>query len=146
MSQFVIGIDLGTTNCGVAFADASQATDPLAMPPVHLQPVPQLVNAGEVREEDLLPSALYLPDEKDFPPGSTDLPWDSDPGIVVGTLALKRGVERTNRLVTSAKSWLSHTGVDRTAELLPLNAPEGTRKVSPVEASRRYLDHIRKAW
>lgn len=146
MSQFVIGIDLGTTNCGVAYADASQINDPLAMPPVQLQNVPQLVNPGEVRQEPLLPSSLYLPDEKDFPQGTTELPWGGQAGVVVGALAHKRGVERTNRLVTSAKSWLSHTGVDRTAELLPLNAPEGTQKVSPVEASRRYLEHIRGAW
>ncbi|MBI4904080.1 MAG: Hsp70 family protein [Acidobacteria bacterium] len=146
MSQFVIGIDLGTTNCGVAYADASQISDPLSMPEVRLQPVAQLVNPGEVAAEALLPSSLYLPDEKDFPQGSTELPWGAEPGIVVGMLAQKRGVERSNRLVNSAKSWLSHTGVDRTSELLPLNAPEGTRRVSPLEASRHYLQHIRKAW
>ena len=145
-SRYVIGIDLGTTNCGVAFVDASQMEDPFHLPEVQLLAVPQLVNPGEVRDEPLLPSALYLPDEKDFPGGSLELPWESDASMVTGALALKRGTERSNRLVTSAKSWLSHSGVDRTAALLPLNAPEGTRKVSPVEASRRYLEHIRKAW
>ncbi|MBS1831033.1 MAG: Hsp70 family protein [Acidobacteria bacterium] len=145
-SRYVIGIDLGTTNCGVAFVDASQMDDPFHLPEVQLLSVPQLVNPGEVRDEPLLPSALYLPDEKDFPGGSLELPWESDASMVTGALALKRGTERSNRLVTSAKSWLSHSGVDRTAALLPLNAPEGTRKVSPVEASRRYLEHIRKAW
>ncbi len=63
-----------------------------------------------------------------------------------GALAQKRGVENAGRLVSSAKSWLSHTGVDRTAPLLPYNAPEGVRKISPVEASRRYLEHLRNAW
>lgn len=146
MSQFVIGIDLGTTNCGVAYADATQVGDPLSTPEVRLQPITQLVNPGDVSDEPLLPSSLYLPDDKDFPQGTTTLPWPSDPDYVVGTLAQKRGVERSNRLVNSAKSWLSHTGVDRTADLLPVNAPEGTRRISPVEASRRYLDHIRNAW
>lgn len=145
-NQYVIGIDLGTTNCGIACADTSQELDALSLPPVNLLPITQLVNPGEVRDEPLLPSALYLPDEKDFPEGSTTLPWDTEPDYVVGTLALKRGVERSNRLVTSAKSWLSHSGVDRTSQLLPLNAPEGTRRVSPLEASRRYLEHIRRAW
>jgi len=145
-SRYVIGIDLGTTNCGVAFVDASQMDDPFKLPEVQLLPVPQLVNPGEVRDEPLLPSALYLPDDKDFQGGSLDLPWPTDPSMVTGALALKRGTERSNRLVTSAKSWLSHSGVDRTAALLPLNAPEGTRKVSPVEASRHYLEHIRHAW
>ena len=51
-----------------------------------------------------------------------------------------------SRLVSSAKSWLSHAGVDRTAPILPLNAPEGVAKISPVEASRRYLEHLREAW
>src|SRR5262249_39041333 len=122
-NQYVIGIDLGTTNSGVAYADSTvHGADALSLPPVDLLSVTQLVNPGEVRPEPLLPSALYLPDEKDFPEGSTALPWSSDATFVVGTLALKRGVERSNRLVTSAKSWLSHSGVDRTSQLLPVNA------------------------
>ncbi len=143
--QYVIGIDLGTTNCGAAWADASLADDPLSRPEVQPLAIPQLVNAGEVREEALLSSMLYLPDEKDFPEGSLDLPWGKA-DAVVGALAVKRGVERPGRLVNSAKSWLSHGGVDRTAAILPLNPAEGTSKVSPLEASRRYLEHIRQAW
>jgi hypothetical protein len=146
MSKYVIGIDLGTTNCGVAYADSTRLEDPLSLPDVQMFAIPQLVNPGEVSDEPLLPSSLYLPDDKDFQGGSLDLPWPSDPGQIVGTLAHKRGVERANRLVASAKSWLSHSGVDRTSALLPLNAPEGTKKVSPVEASRAYLEHIRQAW
>ncbi|MCS7025290.1 MAG: Hsp70 family protein [Bryobacteraceae bacterium] len=144
--RYVIGIDLGTTNCGVAYVEPSQAADALHLPPVELQPVVQLVNPGEVAAQNLLPSALYLPDELDFPQGSIQLPWEQQPDFVVGVLAQRRGVERTNRLVTSAKSWLCHSGVDRTAPILPLNAPDGARKVSPVEASSRYLEHIRKSW
>jgi molecular chaperone DnaK (HSP70) len=144
--NLVIGIDLGTTNCAVAWADASHAAGPGAPPAVELFPVAQLVNPGEVREEPLLPSSLYLPDAKDFPEGTTTLPWDAAPSAVTGALAYKRGIERPGRLVTSAKSWLSHGAVDRSSDILPLNAPEGTPKVSPVEASRRYLEHIRGAW
>ena len=66
--------------------------------------------------------------------------------MVVGELAKKRGSENARRLVSSAKSWLSHTGVDRTSPILPPNAPEGVDRVSPVEASRRYLEHMRAAW
>jgi molecular chaperone DnaK (HSP70) len=108
--------------------------------------VPQLVNPGEVRDQPLLPSFLYLPGSSDFPAGSTALPWETSPDFVVGELAQKRGAEVASRLVSSAKSWLSHPGVDRTAPILPLNAPEGIAKVSPVEASRRYLEHLREAW
>jgi molecular chaperone DnaK (HSP70) len=143
-SKYVIGIDLGTTNCALAFAPES--ADPREQPPVVLFEVPQLVNPGEVRDEPLLPSFLYLPGPSDFPAGSTALPWDESPKYVTGALAQKRGAEVASRLVSSAKSWLSHAGVDRTAPILPSNAPEGVAKVSPVEASRQYLEHLREAW
>jgi hypothetical protein len=113
---------------------------------VQLLPVSQLENPGEVRDEGLLPSFLYLPGGSDFPAGTIALPWDEQRGYVVGRLAQKRGVENAGRLVSSAKSWLSHSGVDRTAPLLPFRAPEGVEKVSPVDASRRYLEHLREAW
>ena len=116
-----IGIDLGTTNCSLAYTHGEA---------VELLPIPQLVNPGETREEPLLPSFLFL---------------EGDPPIV-GVLAQKRGLENAGRLVSSAKSWLSHAGVDRTAAILPPNAPDGVPKVSPVEASRRYLSHLRDAW
>lgn len=116
------------------------------MPPVTVFSIPQLVNPGEVRDEPLLPSFLYIPGASDFPKGSTALPWDSSPRYVVGTLAQKRGTEVASRLVASAKSWLSHSGVDRTAAILPLNATEGVTKISPVAASERYLEHLRAAW
>ena len=57
---------------------------------------------------------------------------------MVGQLAQARGVENVSRLVSSAKSWLSHAGVDRTSLLLPPNAPDGVKKLSPIEASRAY--------
>ena len=143
-NQHVIGIDLGTTNCALAFAP--RGGDAREQPKVELFEVPQSVNPGEVRDEALLPSFLYLPGPADFPAGSIALPWDSSPEFVVGVLAQKRGAEVANRLVASAKSWLSHAGVDRTEPLLPVTAPEGVAKISPVEASRRYLDHLRQAW
>jgi molecular chaperone DnaK (HSP70) len=113
---------------------------------VQLMGIPQLVNPGEVRDEDLLPSFLYLPGAADFPPGTIALPWDEASHFVTGRLAQKRGVENAGRLVSSAKSWLSHSGVDRTAALLPFRAPEGVEKISPVEATRRYLEYLRHAW
>ena len=50
------------------------------------------------------------------------------------------------RLVTSAKSWLCHAGVDRSAGLLPWSAPPDVPRISPVEASARYLRHMVEAW
>jgi hypothetical protein len=125
---------------------AARAGDPREQPPVGLFEIPQLVNPGEVRDEPLLPSFLYLPGPPIFPPDPLRCRGTSSPQFVVGALAQKRGAEVANRLVSSAKSWLSHAGVDRTAPILPLNAPEGVAKISPVEASRRYLEHLRQAW
>ena len=145
-SQYVIGIDLGTTNCGVAFARADAIADPHRLPPVELFEIAQSTNPGEVRKEPLLPSFLYIPGAADFPPGSTALPWDPEPRYVAGELAKKRGAESAVRLVHSAKSWLSHSGVDRTAAILPLHLEDSPAKISPVEASKRYLQHLRAAW
>lgn len=144
--KYVIGIDLGTTNSALAFTEIQPGAGPLDIPKVDLFAIPQVVNPGEVREEGLLPSFLYLPGGSDFPAGSTALPWDATPDFVVGRLAQKRGVENAGRLVSSAKSWLSHGGVDRTAPILPWRAPEGVSKLSPVEAGRRYLEHMQSAW
>ncbi len=144
--QFVIGVDLGTTNSALAYAPLASIADPHELPGASLFSIPQVVNPGEVRDEPLLPSSLYVPAAVDFPEGSLELPWDSAGKFVVGYLAQKRGVENPGRLVSSAKSWLSHAGVDRTAPILPVNAPDGVKKLSPVEASLRYLDHMRRAW
>ncbi|MEZ5354859.1 MAG: Hsp70 family protein [Bryobacteraceae bacterium] len=101
---------------------------------------------NDVRPLPLLPSCLFLHGEADFPPESLGLPWNASPALVTGELARARGAEVPSRLVSSAKSWLSHSSVDRTSALLPLEAPEGVRRVSPVEASRHYLEHLREAW
>jgi hypothetical protein len=144
--RYVIGIDLGTTNSALSYVENRPDADLFALPKVEMLAIPQLVNPSEVRDEPLLPSFLYVPGANDFPAGATALPWDPQPETIVGRLAQKRGVENAGRLVSSAKSWLSHGGVDRTAPLLPFRAPEGVPKYSPVEASRRYLDHLRHAW
>ena len=144
VSRYAIGIDLGTTNCALAYTHL--ADNPADSPQVTLQPIPQLLNANEVGAEPLLPSFLFIPGERDFPQGSTALPWDPAPALVVGKLAQRRGAEVSSRLVSSAKSWLSYSSVDRTAAMLPLKAAEGIHRVSPVEASTAYLKHLRSAW
>ncbi len=141
--RYVIGIDLGTTNSALAYTELHAQSEQIEVQPML---IPQLTNPGEVRDEALLPSSLYIPGSRDFPAGSLALPWDADPQLVVGRLAQKRGAENSGRLVSSAKSWLSHAGVDRTAAILPVNAPEGVEKISPVDASTQYLLHLHKAW
>jgi len=140
-ARYSIGIDLGTTNCALAFTEL--AGDSAA---VGMAAIPQLVNANEVAPEPLLPSFLYIPGNNDFPAGSTALPWDENPRFVTGHLAQRRGAEISSRLVSSAKSWLSYSSVDRTAAMLPWKAAEGVPRISPVEASAEYLKHLRAAW
>ena len=142
-SKYIVGIDLGTTNTVLAYLD--QTIDEEEQH-VELQAVPQLINPGEVDEPPSLPSFLYVPGDLDFPSGSLALPWESAPEYVIGELARKRGAESPTRLVASAKSWLSHAAVNRSSPILPWGAPEEVPKVSPVEASARYLTYLRQAW
>jgi molecular chaperone DnaK (HSP70) len=143
MSQFIVGIDLGTTNSALAWAaqpaDAAEAE-------VQIFAIPQLTNPGEVTPLELLPSSLYIPGPGEFVEGTLALPWNAGPEFVIGTLARSRGVENATRLVNSAKSWLSNQNADPAQPLLPLTAPEGVPKISPLEASRQYLLHLRSAW
>jgi hypothetical protein len=143
-AKYIVGIDLGTTNSALAHCEV--AVEPPETAPIAIQPVPQLVNPNEVGDRTLLPSFLYLPGEVDFPKGSLALPWEREPRFVIGELARKRGAESPARLVASAKSWLCYAAVNRTAAILPWQAPEGVPKLSPVEASAQFLDHLRRAW
>lgn len=144
MPQFIIGIDLGTTNSALAYSSGEPSDSDHN--PVQLFRIPQLTNPGEVSELDLLPSSLYIPGEKEFVEGALALPWNQKPDYITGRLARTRGVENASRLVTSAKSWLSNQNADPTQPLLPLAAPEVIQKVSPLEASWQYLIHLRAAW
>src|SRR5262245_44481564 len=128
--RYIVGIDLGTTNSALAYLDYEISEETARS---EVRPVPQLVNAGEVEERSLLPSFLFLHGELDFPEGSLALPWDPNPQVVIGELARRRGAENPARLVASAKSWLSYRAVNRTAPILPWQAPEEVQKLSPLE-------------
>ena len=138
-ARWAIGIDLGTTNTALAhrplFGDA----------PVEVFGVPQLVQAAAVEPRPLLPSFLYLPHAAELPPGAAALPWGAGDGIV-GEWARALGAQTPVRLVGSAKSWLSHPTLDRRAASLPAGSPDEVPKVSPLDASARYLAHLRTAW
>ncbi|MDP6357122.1 MAG: Hsp70 family protein [Planctomycetota bacterium] len=139
-TRYVIGIDLGTTNCAVAYVDTTvEDAD------VQVLPIPQLVNPGEVQEKELLPSFVYLPGEHELPKGSLKLPWDEKRDYAVGALARQQGEQITGRMVASAKSWLCHKGVDRTADILPWGSDD-VDQISPLEASTRYLVHLHDTW
>ncbi|HEX4612382.1 MAG TPA: Hsp70 family protein [Urbifossiella sp.] len=144
MPRYLVGIDLGTTNSAVAYVDSKARN--LGGPKLHTFPVPQVTAAGQVADEPLLPSFLYLPGPHDLAPGAIDLPWKATPTEVVGVFARNHGAKVPGRLVSSAKSWLCHPGVDRTAPLLPWAAPPDVPRLSPLEVSARYLRHIVEAW
>jgi hypothetical protein len=137
-----VGIDLGTTNTALAHRPLGPETapgEPFA--------VPQLVRPGEVAARSLLPSFLYLPHPDELPPGAAALPWDADAaGEITGELARTLGAQTPIRLVSSAKSWLSHPTLDRRAATLPAGAPPEVPRISPLDASARYLAHLRAAW
>ena len=151
-SRYIVGIDLGTTNSVLAYIDAAAVSEDGPAPQPKVFRVPQVVQPGQVEPRELLPSFLYLAGPNDFPSRSLDLPWQGGQGrdYVVGELARQHGALVPMRLVSSAKSWLGHGGVDREAPLLPFQAPaegpDAVAKVSPVEASARYLRHLRDAW
>jgi len=144
-ARAILGIDLGTTHTALAWANAEDDDaapgSPRARPAV--MPIAQLVTPSALEARPLLPSFLYFAHESE---GAMALPWDETRRYAVGEHARSRGVEAPARLVSSAKSWLSHAGVDRRAPLLPLGAPEDIEKISPVEASWRYLEHLAEAW
>ena len=144
MSRFAIGIDLGTTNCALSWYDL-EATEPREWQQSIL-PIPQLVAPGTLEERLLLPSFLYLPSRAEFAEGTLAMPWDKKAAQVVGEFARSHGAKVPTRLVSSAKSWLSHAGVDRTSALLPWQAPPDVKTLSPVEASAAYLGHLAGAW
>jgi molecular chaperone DnaK (HSP70) len=116
--------------------------------------ITQVVGPGEIAERPTLPSFLLLPTENEVPPAQLQLPWSGPLKYAVGTFARERGAELPHRLVSSAKSWLCNPSIDRTAQVLPFrgaqreldDAMQGGERVSPVNASARYLAHLRAAW
>lgn len=142
--KYIIGIDLGTTHCAMAYAPGQVSEGEEAW--IKILDVPQVINPGEVKAQPLLPSFLFLPGSHDVPPGGLALPWDPKAEVAVGEFARKRGAEIPNRLISSAKSWLCHAGVNRTAPILPWDSPGDSKKLSPVDASAFYLKHLRDAW
>ena len=142
--RYSIGIDLGTTHCVVSYVDLGASDrDRVVRSDFGIE---QLTSPGAVEARSALPSFMYLPHPDELSPGDRGLPWSDSQGQVVGELARTLGSKTPIRLVSSAKSWLCHPGVDRRAPILPVDAPEEIERVSPLLASTRYLEHIRDAW
>jgi molecular chaperone DnaK (HSP70) len=140
-----VGIDLGTTHCALSSIDLELSEGEQVAEEAFA--IPQVVAPSQVEKRALLPSFLYIPHESELAPGSLTLPWPNHPTTyAVGEVARALGVKSAARLVSSAKSWLGHTAIDRRANILPAGAPAEVPKISPLDASVRYLEHIRAAW
>ncbi len=140
--RFIVGIDLGTTNSAVSYVDLSSE----AAKKIRLFQVPQLTGVGEFAGLPVLPSFLYIPGEYDISADAVSIPWQREEDHFVGAFARDHGAKVPARLVSSAKSWLCHSRVDRRARILPWGSGEEVRKVSPVQATAAYLSHVRRAW
>ena len=149
-----VGIDLGTTHC--ALASTRLTSDKGVALALEVEAIPQVIAPGQVEARPLLPSFMYLPHGEELAPGALALPWQHhahahhgqthDTQRVVGEAARSLGSKSALRLVSSAKSWLCHGAVDRRAPILPAGAPPEVSKVSPLETSAAYLEHLRRAW
>src|SRR6266404_708596 len=123
-----VGIDLGTTNSALAYVEQTENELP-DYPEIKVLQIPQYVALGRVEARRTLPSFLFLGDQ-----------------TYVGAYAREQGALVPTKSVHSAKSWLSNPEVDRTAKILPWDAQEGGRVLSPVEVSTRILKQIADAW
>ncbi len=141
-ARFVVGIDLGTTNSAVSYVDTHESPWQ-----VRMLAIAQLVAEYQVEKRDTLPSFHFQAPTQNLAKGSLRLPWHTDDqDWCVGFMARDEGLKSPGRMIASAKSWLCHSGVDRVAKLLPWHGAADVERLSPVQASARYLGHIRDAW
>ncbi|MDD5271768.1 MAG: hsp70 family protein [Methylovulum sp.] len=142
--HYLVGIDLGTTHTVVAYAHIGSSADHKTAD-IQIFPIEQLVAPGQVAARPLLPSVRYHPAEGEL--SAADVSFSpAGEAAVIGEAARVLGAKTKGRFVTSAKSWLSHPSVDHSADILPWGSSEDISKVSPIDASASYLQHIRTVW
>lgn len=139
--RYIIGIDLGTTNSSVSYVDTQHPAFPLQQ-----FSVPQLTASGHVEALAMLPSFCYLAAKEEWPKGALQLPWKEETESFVGQFAKDQGARVPTRLVQSAKSWLCNAAAHRRDQILPLEAADPSQRLSPVEASAKYLIHLKESW
>lgn len=142
-ARYSVGIDLGTTHCVLSYVDLELPEDQIVL---NVMPIPQLTGPGTLEDKSQLASFSYLPHSAEIGEGETALPWTATPTHLVGEIARSLGSKTPIRLVSSAKSWLCHAGVDCKQAILPAEAPEDVTRISPFDASKAYLEHMRDAW
>lgn len=138
--KYVVGIDLGTTNIVVGYAPlaAGEETEKVE---IKLAPIVQELAKGAIEKLEVFPSFIFERIKE-----KPVLDWESDSKFIIGEYARERGSEVPDRLISSAKSWLCNSRVNRKEAILPWNAPETSTKLSPLQAMVMFLSHVREAW
>lgn len=137
--RFSLGIDLGTSNSAVALSEVDDDQ-------TNIIEITQVLGPNQIGEKPTLPSALYIPHPDEFPEGAFPLPWPSEPRSIIGLFARDHGALVPDRLVTSAKSWLSNPHIDPRQRSLPWKSEISEEKLSAFDCSRSYLDHMRESF
>lgn len=139
-AKYLIGIDLGTTNCTMAFSQIESHSD------IKQFAIPQITASGTQDDKLTLPSFLYFPLPEELKTKVAGISWDPKRSLCVGAFSQQRGAELPTRLITSAKSWLCHQGIDRREAVLPIDAEDDLVKLSPLDACAELLKHLQEAW
>src|SRR3984957_7987525 len=137
--SFSIGIDLGTSNSAIALEDFAGGTNIIGE-------ITQILGLHQIGEKATLPSALYIPHPDEFPQDGIRLPWAKGGEPIIGHFARDHGALIPDRLITSAKSWLSNFHIDPKKPVLPWKSDIEEQKLSAFECSRRYLEHMREGF
>jgi len=141
---YIVGIDLGTTNSVVSYTEAASSGSEI--PSIKILKIPQISGPGLIEQPDILPSFIYIPEQHELSDNAIELPWDMENKLIVGEYAKSRGAEVPQRLISSSKSWLCNTMIDRNKPVLPWDCPDDISQMSPVAASSNLLQHIRNVW
>src|ERR1700761_5027938 len=139
-TRFSLGIDLGTSNSAIALEDFASNRNEIVE-------ITQILGLNQIGEKPTLPSALYIPHPDEFPEHGMQLPWSKGAGEpIIGHFARNHGALIPDRLITSAKSWLSNFHIDPKKPVLPWKSEIKEQKLSAFECSRRYLEHMREGF
>ena len=137
--RFSLGIDLGTSNCAMAVADNdSDSTDVLQ--------VTQFVATNQVGQCGRCPPSLYLPHPDEFPPAPSGYPGTQRVRVLSANSPATMARLVPDRLITSAKSWLSNPHIDPKQRTLPWRSDIAEEKLSPFECSSRYLRELKRSF
>ncbi len=139
-AKYLIGIDLGTTNCAVTYKKIADDAK------VNSLAIPQYITKGQYESKTLMPSFLYIPNALEIGLEDINLPWQSETTILVGEYAKVKAQTTPNRVISSVKSWLCQPTIDKRKALLPYQAADGVERISPLEAYTHYFEHIKKTW